>query len=74
MSEASLRQPCMRIDCVFRDTPLDSGDAPPLKLSRPGAVHWQARHGTKRACVELLRSSLPPTNFHGRKPPDVINR
>jgi hypothetical protein len=34
MRESSLRQPCERIDCVFHDTPLDSGGPPPIKLSR----------------------------------------
>jgi|RifCSP13_1_1023834.scaffolds.fasta_scaffold03865_7 hypothetical protein len=34
MSEASLRQPCKRMDCVFHVTPLDSEGPRPLKLSR----------------------------------------
>jgi hypothetical protein len=53
MAEASLRQPSERTDCVFPDTALDSGSAPPLKLSLPELPPKRA-HGTERARTELL--------------------
>ena len=41
--EASLRQPCERFNCVFRDTPLDSDGTPSLKLSPSGAAPFSQR-------------------------------
>ena len=74
MPEASLRQPCARLGCVFPATPLDSGGPPPIKLLPRGAFP-QASHNEERSSPREGCRCLPtPNQLQGRNSHYVVHR
>jgi hypothetical protein len=75
MSEASLRQPWKRFHCVFRDTSLDSDDAPSLKLSPSGAGPFSQRAMERSALASsCLGPRYAPNDLPRKETPHVNHR
>ena len=74
LPEASLRQPCARIGCVFPATLLDSGRAPPIKLLPGDAFPPKSRMMRNEACPARVLMPPRPQPIPGKEQSYAIHR